>query len=641
MGTLPMQSTSQPFANPQATFMGDSGVEQNENSLYGDMTLINNRISIYNQPQNRNFASASYLNSPQQMSTPIAMRTKQEFNAAYPNTQPFGSRSNVQNQFQQPHQPFGSQQNTDNISQQLKQKFQSPQAVQQPLQPQKPTQQSECEIHFSGKHDAIYIYLARLLAPIWDLKLLTELSTTRKTNDSLDSGTTSLALNDSFLFASFTDITIGWYLNKLNELRRFIEINFPQLKTLQHSNLSASLFGFGNTSSVPTSSSNQAGLRNPNLAQLGKFQQRFATNFSSMPLNMATLTNLTSNAAPMGVGHHLPITEEKLAVEIENGSIYLIKQFLNRIIEIFGLWKILDEHKFHFISSKLDKQTILLMMSMHVKTFLLADDGLLEQLINALLYRYIDDNACTDLLNQSLKQMCPSLYTNENAIFSKACEKLKQALNNKNDNYERDRLLKEAVDLMKQIGNVANLPQVCDMLYMAGCFEAIFELCLTAAEKRDPQNIALFYYTKSEPPEDVQGQHYYSLRYDCYKCMLDCLNALVKMPAVSLAQPNIQNMRLINTKEKLEEQINSLIKYVTNSKDELANVSLFKWMINSGFEKKLVTLDSPYLDSYLLREIKEQTKNRIYLDLLWKHYDYKKDYQNAAKVLTALAEKYW
>jgi nuclear pore complex protein Nup155 len=28
------------------------------------------------------------------------------------------------------------------------------------------------------------------------------------------------------------------------------------------------------------------------------------------------------------------------------------------------------------------------------------------------------------------------------------------------------------------------------------------------------------------------------------------------------------------------------------------------------------------------------------LDLLWRHYDYKKDYLNAAKVLTALAEKY-
>lgn len=284
------------------------------------------------------------------------------------------------------------------------------------------------------------------------------------------------------------------------------------------------------------------------------------------------------------------------------------------------------------------------MINMQIRTFLLADDALLEQLITALLYRYIDDNACTDTLNQSLKQMCPSLYTNENAIFSKACEKLKQALNIKNDSYERDRLLKEAVDLMKQIGYVANLTHVCDMLYSAGCYEAIFELCLTAAQKRDPQNVALFYYRKNEPVEDVQGQSYFNLRAECYKCMLECLSMLVKTPNVSFAQTSgvAQPSQIrINVKEKLDEQINYLINYVISSTDELAHVNLFNWMINMGYEKKLVTLNSNFLEAYLLREIKEQTKNRIYLDLLWRHYDYKKDHINSAKVLTALAEKYW
>ena len=63
-------------------------------------------------------------------------------------------------------------------------------------------------------------------------------------------------------------------------------------------------------------------------------------------------------------------------------------------------------------------------------------------------------------------------------------------------------------------------------------------------------------------------------------------------------------------------------------------------MMNCGYEKKLVTLDSPFLENFLIREIKDQAKNRVYLDLLWRHYDFRKDYQNAAKVLTALAEKY-
>jgi len=146
--------------------------------------------------------------------------------------------------------------------------------------------------------------------------------------------------------------------------------------------------------------------------------------------------------------------------------------------------------------------------------------------------------------------------------------------------------------------------------------------------------------TKSEPPEDIQGQNYFNLRTECYKSILDCLDVLIKNNqgfAMMMQQPHSAAM---NRKEKAEDQINYLIKYLMNSKDELAHVSLFNWMINNSFEKKLITLDSVFLENFLIREIKDKTKNRIYLDLLWRHYDFKKDYQNAAKVLTALAEKY-
>lgn len=596
---------------PQSSLISDSGMEPNENTMYGgDVTLLNNRFGLMHQKH------MSYLNSPQQMSTPIMMRTKDQMGSpSYQSQRPFQT-INTNVQYGQPPQ--------FQMDGQIKNQAQSS------YDAKKPQQQSECEIFFSGKHDAIYIYITRLLAPIWDLKLLKEL-TIEKRSESISSGNENSNV-DQFLFATFNEVNIQWFLNKLNELRHFIDTNFPHLKTLQQSYLNGTLF--------PTMSSTSSTNPSSNPGKLGQNQPKFATQFANMPLNMSALINLTTSGLNVNsYGHHLPpISEEKLAIEIENGSIFLLRQFINRIIEIFGLFKILDDHKFHFISQKLDKQTQLLMMNMQIKTFLLADDNLLEQLITALLYRYIDDNANTDQLNMSLKQMCPSLYTNENAIFSKSCEKLKQALNIKNDNYERDRLLKEAVDLMKQIGYVANLTQVCDMLYSAGCYEAIFELGLTAVEKRDPQNIALHYYNKCEPPEDLQGQHYFNLRSECYKCMLDCLNSLLKTPiASSLAQQNRQGL---SSREKADEKINSLIRYVVHSKDELAHVFLFNWMINNGMEKKLVTLDSQYLQNFLIKEIKDQTKNRIYLDLLWRHYDFKKDYVNTAKVLTALAEKY-
>lgn len=604
------------------SLISESGYDQHENTLYDTTLVANNYRQNPQAPIKSNFG-VSYLNSPQQMSTPINNRVvKDQFNPIpYNQSQYSGMATN------RPQQAFQSQVN----------QFQHDNLVQN--KPQQ-TIQSECEIHFSGKHDAIYIYLSRLLAPIWDLNLLTELTANYKSNDNPSS---NCQLNEPLTFATFNEIDLQWYLNRLNELKRFLELNFSHLKTLKYSYLNSSLFGFNAANSAavgPQSPGSSSGLMSgQSFGFCSKQQQqqtaKFATQFSTMPINLAALNSLTS--ATSGIGSLPQITEEKLAIEIENGSIYLMKQFLNRIIEIFGLWKLLDDHKYHFISSKLDDKTQLVLMKMQIKTFLLSDNSLLEKLITALLYRYIDDNACTDLLNQSLKHMCPSLYSNENAIYSKACEKLKQALNVKNDAYERERLLKEAVDLMKQIGYVANLTQVCETLQQAGCYEAVFELCLTSVEKRDPQNIGLHYYRKSEPPEDIQGQSYFNSRTECYKSILDCLDLLVKSSSGLQNQP--QN-RLLNTKDNVEDQINYLIKYIISSKDELAHVSLFNWMINNGFEKKLITLDSVFLESFLIREIKDKTKNRIYLDLLWRHYDFKKDYQNAAKVLTALAEKY-
>lgn len=163
--------------------------------------------------------------------------------------------------------------------------------------------------------------------------------------------------------------------------------------------------------------------------------------------------------------------------------------------------------------------------------------------------------------------------------------------------------------------------------------------------------------------EDIQGAHYFSLRSECYKCMFDCLTNLVKTPPINMAnvvgQQSTSGSGLFPTaaaaaltsgmssrqvREKLEEQIGQLIGLVVQSRDELAHVSLFEWMIQNGMERKLVTLRSPFVETFLVREIREAAPHskmsRLYLDLLWRHYDYKKDYVNAAKVLTALAEKY-
>ena len=108
------------------------------------------------------------------------------------------------------------------------------------------------------------------------------------------------------------------------------------------------------------------------------------------------------------------------------------------------------------------------------------------------------------------------MFSNENAIYTKACEKIKQA--HIVDNvYDRKNLLTEAINLIKQISYINNLDDICKTLYSVRCYDAIFDLCLNSAAKRDPQNLALYYYRKGELPEDLQGAYYYAQRAECYK----------------------------------------------------------------------------------------------------------------------------
>lgn len=120
------------------------------------------------------------------------------------------------------------------------------------------------------------------MAPIWDLKILNDLQSSSKSSE-----TTS----DSLLFVTFADINLQWFLNKLNELRRFIDVNFPHLKTLHHSYLTSSLFH--NAAAAVAASQAAQSAQSAQSSAAAVASSRFATQFGSMPLNMPALVGLT------------------------------------------------------------------------------------------------------------------------------------------------------------------------------------------------------------------------------------------------------------------------------------------------------------------------------------------------------------
>ena len=53
---------------------------------------------------------------------------------------------------------------------------------------------------------------------------------------------------------------------------------------------------------------------------------------------------------------------------------------------------------------------------------------------------------------------------------------------------------------------------IWDCFFLARFYDGVVDLCLSAAAKRDPQNLALHYYKNGEPPEDVQGKTVFMAR---------------------------------------------------------------------------------------------------------------------------------
>jgi hypothetical protein len=112
-------------------------------SLLTNDTTINSTTTRF-QPQQRTntfgfnnpSSNLTYIN-PQAISTPITIRTK--------------DLTSIQSQQQQPKTP------------------------QQQIQTNDIT--SEYELVLSGRYDSLYIYVSRLLAPVWNIKLLNEFNT--------------------------------------------------------------------------------------------------------------------------------------------------------------------------------------------------------------------------------------------------------------------------------------------------------------------------------------------------------------------------------------------------------------------------------------------------------------------------------
>uniref|UniRef100_A0A667YWM0 Nuclear pore complex protein Nup155 n=1 Tax=Myripristis murdjan TaxID=586833 RepID=A0A667YWM0_9TELE len=330
----------------------------------------------------------------------------------------------------------------------------------------------------------------------------------------------------------------------------------------------------------------------------------------------------------------------------EKVSLQGIQQLVHRSCQTLALWKLLCDHQFSLIISELPKEFQEQMKGASFKDVVIRGKELTGALITALINVYIKDNASVDAISNHLRDICPLLYSSDDSICSKANELLQgsRQIQNKSD---KERTLRESLLLYQQISHHTDLPHVCSQYRQVRFYEGVLELCLTAADKKDPQRLGPHFYKNGEPEEDRVGQQAFQERLSCYKCITDTMQELVNQskaapqspsvpkqpgPPVMTSDPNMLS------NEEATAHFEQMLGLAQRSQDELFHIALYNWLIQADLADKLLEVNSPYLEEHLMHMIKHDQSKVRNMDLLWRYYEKSRSFGKAAQVLARLAE---
>ncbi|XP_058645597.1 nuclear pore complex protein Nup155 isoform X1 [Onychostoma macrolepis] len=451
------------------------------------------------------------------------------------------------------------------------------------------------EVIFSGKHNGISIYFTRILGNIWDGSLSMETTITK--------GSQTVTILEST--ASSSDLEV--ILMELQGLKEFLDKN---------SQFSPASLGVGNFSSPANLQQRLLGFMRPDGSSSQQMQQELQRKYH---------------------------TE---AQAYEKASLQAMQQTVHRSYQTLALWKLLCDHQFSLIISEMPKEFQDQIKAVSFKDVVVSGRELSGALITALINVYIKDSASVDTVSTHLRDICPLLYSSDDSICSKANELLQGSRQIQNK-LEKERTLKESLRLYQQISHHTDLPLVCSQYRQVRFYEGVVELCLTAADKKDPQKLGLHFYRNGEPEEDASGQQAFQERLSCYKCITDTMQELVNQskaapqspsvpkqpgPPVMTSDPNMLS------NEDAAAHFEQMLGLAQRSQDELFHIALYNWLIQADLTDKLLEVNSPYLEDHLMHMIKQDQSKVRNMDLLWRYYEKNRSFGKAAHVLARLAD---
>nr|XP_047122862.1 nuclear pore complex protein Nup155-like [Hydra vulgaris] len=423
----------------------------------------------------------------------------------------------------------------------------------------------------SGKYNGLVIYFSRLLRPIWNLSMVSEVLVDDKKIQ---------------LQSRLTSAELSWFTEQLYKLRKFMDT---------YSDVTAS--------------------------QSPTYIHRFSlvSEESSVP--------------------HDVFLEEKRALKTFHNLLLIT-------LEALELWRVLADHQFHLVveDAPIDIKEKLKHIPLK-DLFSSTGSELSTCLINLLMEKYLHDNSAIENLSNRLREICPTIYSANDAMCTRANETVISA-SLVNNQKEKEKILQEALMIYSKVPDLVNLQWVTQQLKLNNFYAGIVQLCLTTALNCDPMGIALHFYKTGEPLDDIEGVEAFNMHQESYRCILETLEDLLNTGNSHPASPHLPTRPGPPvppdglSAEQARKFYNQMLMAGLSCGDELFHVALYTWLIKTNQTDRLLEIKSPFIEQYLISTAAEQhPNNKDTLDLLWKFYEKNNNFLAASKVLLKLAER--
>ncbi|XP_075250052.1 nuclear pore complex protein Nup155-like [Convolutriloba macropyga] len=257
----------------------------------------------------------------------------------------------------------------------------------------------------------------------------------------------------------------------------------------------------------------------------------------------------------------------------------------------------------------------------------------------ALFNSLIADNVKTDPLINKLREVCPTVFSADDAICVQANDLLQSGL--KADSPDsQDSFLNESLDMFKKVAAVVDVAQVCGYYQQVNFCEGVVDLCMCAAAKRDPKNLGVSYYRNGQPADDALGRQMFSCRQECYQCILNMVHYYHSIVENGGNGDSLGTSRSL-TAHEARSFFEGVISECLAKDDELLHNAIYHWLLERGLHEIILENSNSSLEFVLTSRARSSADRDllVILELLWKFYEKNGFFEQAAQILCTLAER--